>query len=51
MWGRPPGLPGWSRPGGPRQNNPHTLDEYVDVNDFLDGCRDALALAQTTNDQ
>ncbi len=31
---------------GAGQNNPHTVDEYVDVDDFLDGCRYALALAQ-----
>ena len=34
---------------GAGQNNPHTVDEYVDVNDFLDGCRYALALAQTND--
>jgi tripeptide aminopeptidase len=32
---------------GAGQNNPHTVDEYVDVEQFLDGCRYALALAQT----
>jgi tripeptide aminopeptidase len=30
---------------GAGQNNPHTVDEYADVNDFLDGCRYAVALA------
>jgi tripeptide aminopeptidase len=35
---------------GAGQNNPHTVDEFVDVDDFLDGCRYALALAQTASD-
>jgi tripeptide aminopeptidase len=30
---------------GAGQNNPHTVDEYADVDDFLDGCRYLLALA------
>ena len=30
---------------GAGQNNPHTVDEYVDLNEFADGCRLALALA------
>lgn len=32
---------------GPGQNNPHTVDEYVDIDQFLESCRYALALAQT----
>jgi len=32
------------------QNNPYTVDEYVDLDNFLDGCRYALALAQTVSD-
>src|SRR5205085_2399025 len=30
---------------GAGQNNVHTLDEYVDIPGYLDGCRFALALA------
>jgi tripeptide aminopeptidase len=30
---------------GAGQHNPHTLEEYVDLSEFLDGCRLALALA------
>jgi tripeptide aminopeptidase len=30
---------------GAGQNNPHTVDEYVDLDEFADGCRLALALA------
>jgi tripeptide aminopeptidase len=30
---------------GAGQNNVHTIDEYVDIREFLDGCRFALALA------
>ena len=30
---------------GAGQNNVHTVEEYVDVPEFLDGCRLALALA------
>jgi tripeptide aminopeptidase len=30
---------------GAGQHNPHTLDEYVDLGEFLEGCRMALALA------
>jgi tripeptide aminopeptidase len=30
---------------GAGQNNVHTLEEFVDVNDYLDGCRLALTLA------
>ncbi len=30
---------------GAGQNNIHTVEEYVDVADYLDGCRFALALA------
>jgi tripeptide aminopeptidase len=30
---------------GAGQNNVHTVEEYVDLNDYLDGCRFALALA------
>jgi tripeptide aminopeptidase len=30
---------------GAGQNNVHTVEEYVEVADFLDGCRLALALA------
>lgn len=35
---------------GPGQNNPHTVDEYVDIDQFLESCRYALALAQTTGE-
>lgn len=31
---------------GAGQNNPHTVDEFVEIEEFLDGCRYALALAQ-----
>ncbi len=30
---------------GPGQNRPHTIEEYVEIADFLDCCRLALALA------
>lgn len=30
---------------GAGQHEPHTIDEYVDVDEFLEGCRFALALA------
>jgi len=30
---------------GAGQNNVHTVDEFVDIAEFLDGCRFALALA------
>ncbi|MCI0458851.1 MAG: M20/M25/M40 family metallo-hydrolase, partial [Gemmataceae bacterium] len=30
---------------GAGQNNPHTVEEYVDLADFDSGCRFALALA------
>ena len=30
---------------GAGQNNPHTVEEFVSVPDFLDGCRYALSLA------
>lgn len=30
---------------GAGQHSPHTLDEYVDVGEYLDGCRLAVALA------
>ena len=30
---------------GAGQHSPHTLDEYVDVAEYLDGCRLALQLA------
>jgi len=30
---------------GAGQHNPHTLDEYADVGEFLEGCRIAVALA------
>ena len=30
---------------GAGQNKVHTVDEYVNVNDYLEGCRLALALA------
>ena len=30
---------------GAGQNNIHTLDEYVDLQRFVDGCRLALAIA------
>jgi tripeptide aminopeptidase len=30
---------------GAGQNNIHTIEEYVEISDFLDGCRLALALA------
>jgi tripeptide aminopeptidase len=33
---------------GAGQNNVHTIDEYVDLNDYLEGCRFALALATQT---
>ncbi len=33
---------------GAGQNNPHTVEEYVDVAQFLEGCRFALALAQVS---
>lgn len=32
---------------GAGQHGPHTLEEYVDVNEYLGGCRVALALATT----
>lgn len=32
---------------GAGQNNVHTLDEFVDLDDFLTGCRMAVALATT----
>jgi tripeptide aminopeptidase len=31
---------------GAGQNNPHTVEEFVDIGQFLEGCRFALALAQ-----
>ena len=31
---------------GAGQNNVHTVEEFVDLNNFLDGCRYALALAR-----
>ena len=30
---------------GAGQHSPHTVDEYVEVDEFLDGCRLALQLA------
>jgi len=30
---------------GAGQNNVHTVDEYVNLDDYLEGCRFALALA------
>jgi tripeptide aminopeptidase len=30
---------------GAGQHSPHTLDEYVDVKEYLGGCRLAVALA------
>ena len=30
---------------GAGQHNPHTVDEYVDIREYFDGCRLALALA------
>ena len=32
---------------GAGQNNPHTVEEYVDIDAFLEGCRYAIALATT----
>ena len=34
---------------GAGQHSPHTEEEYVDVREYLDGCRLALALASPSN--
>ena len=33
---------------GAGQNEIHTIDEYVEIEDYLEGCRLALALATET---
>jgi tripeptide aminopeptidase len=35
---------------GAGQNNVHTVDEFVEISDYLDGCRFALALATQSGD-
>jgi tripeptide aminopeptidase len=42
------GIPTVTFGGG--QNNPHTLDEFVDLKEFADACRLALALATPDTD-
>jgi tripeptide aminopeptidase len=32
---------------GAGQHNPHTVDEYVEISEFLDGCRLLVQVAQT----